>query len=509
VPKRKTIIIGSGFSGLSAACFLAKAGEEVIVLERHEQPGGRARQLKASGYTFDMGPSWYWMPDVFERFFAQFGKQVSDYYQLVRLDPSYKVYWKDDAIDIPADYGALQQLFERMEKGSATRLTKFMEGAKFKYETGMNKLVYKPGKSLTEFADMDLAKGLLKLQVFSSASKHIRQYFQHPQLIQLLEFPLLFLGALPENTPALYSLMNYADMKLGTWYPMGGMYQIVEAMYALAKSLGVTFYFNEEVRKIEVKDNKATAVLTRQNTFEGDAMVASADYNHVEQHLLDPQYRTYSTNYWDQRVMAPSCLIYYIGLNKKLQHIRHHSLFFDVPFEQHGAEIYTHPAWPQDPLFYVCCASQTDDAVAPAGGENLFILIPVATGMTDDEAIRERYFELAIKRLEARLGEAVSSAIVYRRNYAPTDFSNDYSAFKGNAYGLANTLLQTAILKPSMHSKKVKNLFYTGQLTVPGPGVPPSIISGEIVAREVLKYHVEQGSSIPTNFKNSPNRLPI
>lgn len=488
MPVNPTIIIGSGFSGLSAACFLAKAGEEVLVLEKHDAPGGRARQLKEQGFTFDMGPSWYWMPDVFERFFGQFGRQVSDYYELVRLDPSYRVYWEDAAMDIPADYSALQHVFEELEPGSATRLDQYLEGARFKYETGMHKLVYKPGHSIREFIDADLFKGLLKLQVFASASRHIAQYFRHPRLQQLLEFPLLFLGALPANTPALYSLMNYADIKLGTWYPVGGMYQIVDAMYQLALSLGVKFEFGQDVQEISVTNGKAARVNTQKGAFDAAVVVASADYQHVEQHLLAPQYRSYPAKYWAGRTMAPSCLIYYLGLNKKLDNILHHSLFFDTDFKQHGAEIYTTPAWPGAPLFYACSASQTDAGCAPPGCDQLFLLIPVATGMTDTPEIRERYFELVMQRLEKHTGQQIRTAIIYRKDYAPTDFMTDYNAFKGNAYGLANTLLQTAILKPSMHSKKVRNLFYTGQLTVPGPGVPPSIISGEVVAQEVLKY---------------------
>lgn len=467
---------------------MAQSSASVTVLEQHAIPGGRARNLAIEGFTFDMGPSWYWMPDVFERFFAQFGKQVSDYYELIRLDPSYRIYWPEEIMDIPADYRELQQLFENIEPGSAAKLDQYLEGARYKYETGMQKLVYKPGKSLFEFADMELAKGLLKLQVFSSASKHIAHYFHDARLRQLLEFPLLFLGALPEKTPALYSLMNYADIKLGTWYPVGGMYRIVEAMYQLALSLGVEFRFNEPVKAIQVVGGCASGVQIHAGFLEADVVIASADYHHVEQQLLAPEYRTYNPKYWEGRTMAPSCLIYYVGLNKKLKNITHHSLFFDTDFKVHGKEIYTNPSWPSAPLFYVCSASQTDETCAPPHCDQLFILIPVAAGITDTAEIRERYFETILKRFETQTGESIRSSIVYRKDYAPTDFINDYNAFKGNAYGLANTLLQTALLKPSMHSKKVANLFYTGQLTVPGPGVPPSIISGEVVAQAAVKY---------------------
>lgn len=490
---KKVVVIGSGFAGLSAACFMAKAGWEVSVVEKNNGPGGRARQLKQDGFVFDMGPSWYWMPDVFERFFSCFGKKVSDYYQLQRLDPSYTVYWPLGLMDIPADYASLKNLFETMEPGSGAALDKFLEEAAYKYEVGINKLVHKPGQSLTEFVDVDLLKGIFKLDVFTSIKKHIHKHFRHPQLRQLLEFPVLFLGALPADTPALYSLMNYADIKLGTWYPKGGMYKIVDGMYSLAKELGVQFYFNHTVKHIKVTNGTAQGITACNDvdsvSIEADVVISNADYHFTEQQLLPDNSRTYSPAYWDRRVMAPSCILYYVGLNKKLSGVSHHSLFFDTSFEVHGNEIYKTPQWPSEPLFYVSVTSVSDDTVAPPGCENLFFLIPVAAGLEGDSSmLREQYFDRIVERFEKRTGQDIKSAIIFKRSYSVSDFQSDYNAFKGNAYGLANTLLQTAILKPSLRSKKVNNLFYTGQLTVPGPGVPPSLISGEVVAKEVWKY---------------------
>jgi len=490
---KKVVVIGSGFAGMSAACFMAKAGWDVTVLEKNEMPGGRARQLTAAGFTFDMGPSWYWMPDVFEHFFHRFGKKVTDYYELQRLDPSYRVYWDHSSMDIPADYRALKTLFEKTEPGSGDALDKFLAEAAYKYEVGINKLVYKPGQSLTEFADADLIKGVFKLDVFTSMKKHIRKYFKHPKLQQLLEFPVLFLGALAADTPALYSLMNYADIKLGTWYPAGGMYKIVEGMYSLAKELGVKFHFNHTVTSIQSGNGSAKKIIAlngaEQLSFEPDVVISNADYHFTETKLLAQSDRSYSASYWNKRVMAPSCILYYIGLNKKLDNVLHHSLFFDTSFEVHGNDIYTTPQWPGEPLFYVSVTSVSDDSVAPKGCENLFFLIPVAAGLQGDtEALRDKYLDTIIQRFEERTGQDIRTAIIYKRSYSVSDFVSDYNSFKGNAYGLANTLLQTAILKPSLRSKKLKNLFYTGQLTVPGPGVPPSLISGEVVATEVLKH---------------------
>lgn len=489
---KKSIVIGSGFAGLSAATFMAREGWDVTVLERHDIAGGRARKFEADGFTFDMGPSWYWMPDVFERYFNSFGKKVEDYYSLQRLDPSYRVYWADDFTDIPADYKDLCDFFESVEAGAAKKLDLFLKEAAFKYEVGINKLVQKPGRSLTEFLDVDLAKGLLRLDVFTSMKNHVKKFFVDPRLIQLMEFPVLFLGALPENIPALYSLMNYADIKLGTWYPTGGMYAIIAGMQQLAEELGVKFQFTSEVTKLDIRQDKITKVITGVGDdvteYDADVVIGAADYHFIESTLLPVESRSYNEAYWDNRIMAPSCLIFYVGLKRKLKDIRHHNLFFDTDFQQHGKEIYNTKEWPADPLFYVCAPSVTDDSVAPHSHENLFFLIPVAAGLEGDtEELRDKYFDKIMERFEQHTGEAIKNDIVFKRSYAVSDFVNDYSAFKGNAYGLANTLKQTAMLKPSLKSKKIKNLYYTGQLTVPGPGVPPSLISGEVVAREIIK----------------------
>ena len=490
---KKAVVIGCGFAGLSAACFLAKAGYAVTVLEKQATPGGRARQLKEQGFTFDMGPSWYWMPDVFERFFNCFNKKISDYYQLERLNPSYRIYWPDDEMDIPASYEELKKLFENIEPGSALQLDKFLAEAEYKYNVGINNLVHKPGRSVTEFLDWDVIKGVFKLDVFTNMKKHVGKYFKHPQLQQMMEFPVLFLGALPEDTPALYSLMNYADIKLGTWYPQGGMYKIVEAMFSLAKELGVKFCFNCDVTAIQVENKVATAVIANcqlaiPNSFDADVVIGAADYNFIETKLLPKDCRTYSDKYWNKRVMAPSCLLYYVGLNKKLKNVLHHTLFFDTDFGVHGKEIYTQPQWPLNPLFYVSITSATDKTAAPDGFENLFFLIPIAAGLQGDtEELRDNYFENIVKRFEEKTKQSIKENIIYKKSYSVSNFVNDYNSFKGNAYGLANTLMQTAVLKPSCKSKKVNNLFYTGQLTVPGPGVPPSLISGEVVAKEVIK----------------------
>jgi len=488
--KLRVAIIGSGFAGLSAAAYLGREGYSVDVYEKNEQVGGRARQFETdNGYTFDMGPSWYWMPGVFDKFFSDFGCKAADFYDLELLDPGFSVvFGMKDMLDIPADFNALCDLFESIEPGAAERLKLFMKEAAFKYQVGMDKLVYKPGISLSEFIDADLIKGVFKLQVFTSFSKHVRKFFKHPKLIALMEFPVLFLGATPEDTPALYSLMNYAGLKLGTWYPQGGFGKVIEAMKTVAAMQGARFFTGEPVSGLQVENKRVTLLNTESRSEHYDGVIAAADYHHVENVLLKESLRNYTESYWDKRVLAPSSLIFYLGITKKIGRLKHHTLFFDEDLKEHAFEIYKKPSWPSKPLFYVSCTSRSDDNVAPEGHENLFILMPLATGLEDNESIRERYFDLIMQRLETYAGEEIRPFIDYKKSYCAFDFISDYNSYKGNAYGLANTLMQTANLKPSIKNKKIDNLFYAGQLTVPGPGVPPSIISGNVAAQQLIKY---------------------
>ena len=483
---RKDIkIIGSGFSALSAACYLAQKGHAVTVYEKNNSIGGRARQLKKDGFTFDMGPSWYWMPDVFERFFADFNKKTSEYYELIKLNPAYKVYYGiNDFITIADNLAEIIATFESIEKGSGTILQKFMDEAKSNYDLAIKNLVYRPGVSPLELVTVESA---LKVnQFFSNISRDIRKKFKNKRLIQILEFPVLFLGAKPSKTPSFYSFMNYADFGLGTWHPKTGMFDVVIAMEKLAKELGVVFHLNSNIEKIVVENKNATALIVNGEIISADVILSGADYHHTET-LLNKEYRVYSENYWESRVFAPTSLLFYIGFNKKIANISHHALFFDVDFNEHATAIYDEPKWPEEPLFYANFPSKTDESAAPKGMESAFFLIPLAPGINDSEALREKYFDIIINRFEKLTQQSVKNNIIFKQSFCKNDFVSEYNSYKGNAYGMANTLLQTAFLRPKLKSKKVDNLYFTGQLTVPGPGVPPALISGKLVAELIEK----------------------
>ncbi|OXB07941.1 phytoene desaturase family protein [Flavobacterium pectinovorum] len=482
----KTIaIIGSGFSALAASCYLAQQGNKVTIYEKNDTIGGRARQFKKDGFTFDMGPSWYWMPDVFERFFHDFNKKTSDYYELIKLNPAYRVYFGiNDFINIYDNLEEIKSTFENIEKGSGAKLEGFISQAKSNYDIAIKELVYRPGVSPLELIT---PQTILKLnQFFSTVSNDIRKEFKNERLVQILEFPVLFLGAKPSKTPSFYNFMNYADFGLGTWHPKTGMFDVIRGIEKLALELGVTIETNSPIEKIVVENKTATGIIINGKIINADIILSGADYHHTET-LLDETFRAYSDKYWESRVFAPSSLLFFVGFNKKIENTTHHALFFDVDFNQHAADIYDHPKWPDAPLFYANFPSKTDKTAAPEGMESGFFLIPLAPGINDSEELREEYFEKIITRFEQLTQQGVKNNIIFKKSFCKNDFVTDYNAYKGNAYGMANTLLQTAFLRPKLKSKKVRNLYFTGQLTVPGPGVPPALISGKLVAELIQK----------------------
>ncbi|MGR3809214.1 phytoene desaturase family protein [Jiulongibacter sp. NS-SX5] len=487
---KKIVIIGAGFSSLAASAYLAKAGYDVTVLEKNSEVGGRARQLKKDGFTFDIGPTFYWMPDVFEKFFADFGKKVEDYYELIQLDPGYQIYFGENySIPVSADFEKTKATFDAIMPGSGQRLQKFMDKAEGNYDIAIKDLVYRPGESLLEIVT---PKTATKLGSFvNTIKRQVSSYIDHPELKQILEFPVLFLGAKPSNTPSFYNFMNYADLKLGTWHPKGGMYMVVEGMKKLAEDLGVHIKTNSAVRSFNFNGSSVESVSTEQETIKTDIVLSGADYHHTES-LLPAHFRQYSESYWKKKTFAPSALLFYVGFDKKLDHMTHHTLFFDTSFEQHAKTIYDQKSWPDKPLFYASFPSMTDEGSAPEGKEAGIFLIPLATDLEDNTEIREKYFNLIIERIENLTGQEVKNSILFKESYCINDFKEDYNSYGGNAYGLANILLQTHILRPRLKSKKVDNLYFTGQLTVPGPGVPPSLISGKLVSDLILKYDYEE-----------------
>lgn len=479
-------VIGAGFSSLSAACYLAKEGHRVTVYEKNENVGGRARQFCREGFRFDMGPTFYWMPDLFDSFFRDFGSIPADFYDLVRLDPGYRIYFGEgDFFDQSADLNRLKKSFETIEPGSATKLGRYLDSAGYNYRVAVDKVIYKPGKSPLELLTPETVSR--SCQFIESLSGRIARSFKDPRLRQMLEFPVLFLGAKPERTPSFYRFMNYADMVLGSWHVAGGMVRVAEGMRRLARNMGVDFRLKSPVECIKTEGCHVTSLRVHDKDVRVDAVVSGADYHHTES-LLPEKARNHTEGFWEKRVFAPSAILFYIAFDKTVENVSHHTLFFDTSFKEHAHKIYDRPGWPENPMFYASFPSKTDARFAPRGKESAVILIPTAAGLTEDESKKEEYLAHVIRRMETLTGQELASHILFYESYGCSDFITDYHSCKGNAYGLANTLTQTGFMRPAVRNKKLKNLFYTGQLTVPGPGVPTALVSGKVSASAANKY---------------------
>ncbi len=493
----KVIVVGSGFGGLSAASLLSKDGFDVTVIEKNEQVGGRASVWKKDGFTFDMGPSWYLMPDVFENFFSQFGKKPEDYMELVRLDPAYRVFFSEnDYVDISKDLEKNLDLFEKIEPGAKEKMKEYLEKSKYEYDIAMKDFIYKDYKHLTDFLKPRLIVEGTKLHMFEKLDSYAQRYFKSDKIRKILEYTIVFLGGSPYDSPALYSLMSHVDFNMGVWFPKGGMGKLAEAMYALAQEQGVKFIFNEPVEKINVENGIAKSVKTCKKTYNADLVVVNADYSWADNNLLDKKYWSYSEKYWDKRKIAPSAYLLYLGVDKEIKNFRHHTLFFHDRWVEHFDDIFKHPKWPKNFSYYVSCITKTDPDTAPKGCENVFVLIPVAPGLKDTKETREKYFDMVLSHMEKLAGENIRDHIILKRIFAHNDFSNRYNAYKGTALGLAHTLRQTAVGRPKQQSKKVKNLFYTGHYNHPGIGVPMVIICSQILRDNIKTLNLVQTKEI-------------
>ncbi|KPK62608.1 phytoene dehydrogenase [candidate division WOR_3 bacterium SM23_42] len=487
---RKLLVIGAGFGGLSAAALLAQDGFQVTILEKNEQAGGRARVWRKDGFVFDMGPSWYLMPEVFEKYFALFDKNTQDYYKLIRLDPSYRVFFgMDKTVDVPAQREEIDRLFDELTPGGSVKLREYLAVAQYQYEIAMQEFMYREYKTIFDFLNWKVITKGTRLKIFESYDKFARRYFEDADIRKILEYTVVFLGGSPNNTPGLYSIMSHVDFDLGVWYPCGGIGQLVHAFTRLAAEQGVEILLNQGVQKIQVQDGRVKKVITDKEDFEADVVLVNADYQFAETRLLENRYRTYDQSYWEKKKMGPSAFLVYLGLNRRLPGLLHHNLYLDPSWDEHFHSIFDEPAWPENPSYYVSCPSKTDKTVAPTGCENLFVLVPVAPGLEDNESIRNEYFTKTITHLEKLIGENIRSHIAVRRIFAHNDFKQAYNAFKGTALGMSHTLLQTAVFRPAHQSKKVPNLFYTGSYNHPGIGVPMVIISSQIVSKEIHKQY--------------------
>jgi 1-hydroxy-2-isopentenylcarotenoid 3,4-desaturase len=482
--KKNIIIIGAGLSGLSAAPLLANQGFNVTVIEKNPGFGGVAGRFSHKNFTFDSGPTWYLMPEVFDNYFALFDKNTSDYYRLINIDPSYRIFFgENDYADIRKDKKHNFAVFEKFEKGGGVKLEEYLKNSEYKYNTACAEFLYRNYNSVFDFLDIRFILEGPRLHLFKNLDSYARKYFKNKRARQILEFNTVFLGCSPEKTPALYSLMSHADMQKGVVYPEGGIYKLPEALFKLGKEYGVRYLFNSAVKKINTKNNKAVSVNTEMDDHKADIVIAACDYHHAETSMLEKKYRIYSEKYWDTRTLAPTAFIVYLGIKKKIKLLKHHNLFLADNWEEHFKSVFDKPSWPDVPSYYIGCSSKTDPDAAPKNCDSLFILVPVAPGLDDNEEIKESFSSSVMAHIEELLGESINNSIVFKKVISHSEFKNAFNYYKGTSMGLAHTLFQTALFRPSHKSKKIHNLYYTGHYTHPGIGMPMAIISSQISAR--------------------------
>jgi phytoene desaturase len=486
-------VVGAGFGGLAAAALLAKQGHQVTVLEKNSQAGGRARVYKEKDFSFDMGPSWYLMPDVFEAFFKEFDKIPEDYYDLIRIDPSYRIFFDGEGItDVSADFESNVDLFNSFEKGGGEKLREYLEQAERHYRLAMDEMIYKEYDRIWDLFNGKLALEGFKLPLFNNIDGYVSKWFKNEKSKKILEYSIGFIGGSPQNTPALYYIMNHVDFNLGVWYPAeGGISRVVQAMVDLGIEYGVRFRYDSEVTKLDIEDGKVNKIYFGDDTLEPDILVVNADYPHFEINLLGDKNQSYDVKYWDSRVIAPSALVLYIGLNKKLDKLEHHNLFLTKDWDQ-GFENVFDPKkarWPETPSYYINVTSKNDDTVAPEGGETIFVLVPLAPDLIDTPEIREKYYHKLVSHIETLAEEPIIGHEIVKKIYSVNDYRKDYNAYKGTALGLTHTLMQTALFRPSHKSRKVDNLYYTGHYTHPGIGMPMCIISSQVLAKTIERRY--------------------
>ena len=480
------VVIGAGVGGLSTACYLADAGADVRVLEKNEQLGGRASRLERDGFRFDMGPSWYLMPDVFERFFDHFDRTPTDYYGLTHLDPHYRIFFKDgDEVDVTPDLERTKRVFESYEDGAGEALERYLEKSRENYEVGMEHFVYEDRSKLRDYLDLDVARQARGLSLLGSMQGHVEDYFDHPKLQQIMQYTLVFLGGSPKNTPALYNLMSHVDFNLGVWYPEDGIGGVIDGIAELGRELGVEYETNRPATGIKGREG-AFLVETPEGPLRPDLVVSNADYHHTDQELLPDERQGYDADYWDSRTYAPSAFLLYLGVEGNVDELAHHTLVLPTDWEEHFEQIFEDPAWPDDPAYYCCVPSETDDDVAPDGHSALFVLVPIAPGLEDTPEQREQYRELVLDDLADHTGTDLRDRIALEEQFCIEDFANRYNSYEGTALGLAHTLRQTAVFRPSRRSSDCPGLYFTGSYTTPGIGVPMCLVSGEHTADALL-----------------------
>lgn len=487
---KSAIIIGAGIGGLATANLLAKAGYQVTVYEKNAQPGGRAGTMKLDGFTFDTGPSWYLMPEVFQHYFELFGKSVRQELDLVRLTPAYKVFFEDaEPITITSDSEQDSATFEAIEPGAGKKLINYVANGNSIYQLSLKHFLYTNFTSYRDLVRWDILRHSIRMArlAFTPIHSYVRRYVRDARLQQILEYPMVFLGSSPFSAPAIYSLMSALDFREGVYYPRGGVYTIIERLVALGTELGVTYHYSTPVKRITTDGMHATGVILENGSqLTADVVISNADLHFTETQLLSANEQTYPPSYWQAQEPGPSALLMYLGVKDSVPELEHHNLFFVADWEQNFRSIFDEKTIPASASLYICKPSATDSTVAPKGSENLFVLVPLPAGIEVDDSeannIADSYLDIIEKQLQI---PDFKKRITVKKVFSPSDFGSTYNAWQNSALGPSHILRQSALFRTQNQSKKIKNLYYVGGFTVPGIGLPMCLIGAELVYKRL------------------------
>lgn len=513
--QKRIVVIGGGVAGLATATLLAADGHDVELVEKNPDLGGRAGSWAHSGFRFDTGPSWWLMPEVFDHFFRLVGTSTEQRLDLRSLDPAYRVFFEGDAdpIDITADVDLNRKVFESVEPGAGAALDDYLTSARRVYDLAVQRFLYTNFDSAAAYLGPTVLRNAPELTrlLLRTLDRFIAERFTDRRLRQILGYPAVFLGSSPDRTPAMYHLMSWLDIADGVRYPVGGFTTLVDALAAVALEHGVRVHTSTTAVAIETTPRRRlTGPLGRrasvrgvrvrdddgdERTIDADVVVGATDLHHVETRLLPARLRTFGEKWWDRAVSGPGSVLVFLGVRGELPHLAHHSLFFTEDWTTNFDAIFESPTRVPDPAsIYVCRPSATDPSVAPAGHENLFILVPVpadpdlGAGGEDGhgDATVERIADRAIALVADWAGVPdLAERIAVRRTVGPADFVTDVNAWSGGALGPAHTLRQSAFFRATNRSRKVDGLYYAGHSTTPGIGLPMCLISAELVRKRL------------------------
>jgi len=480
------VVVGSGFGGLSTACYLADAGLDVTVLEKNESLGGRASVLEADGFRFDMGPSWYLMPDVFERFFGHFDREPSDFYDLEPLDPHYRIFFKDgDTADVTSDRGEMYDLFESYEEGAGDALDEYLETSEEHYGVAMEKFIYEDRPRIRDWIDPDVMRAApIGLQLLGTMDDYVADYFDTPKLRQIMQYTLVFLGGAPSNTPAIYNMMSHVDFNMGVYYPENGLRSVVDACVELGSELGVDYVTDAEVTEI-INRREGFAVESEAGTFHAEFVVSNADYAHTERELLPEHERQYDDGYWDSHLLAVGVSPVSRRRGRRRPARTPHARLSDRLGPALRADLRRPGLARGSGLLPVCALG--DRRQRRSRGT----LQPVCPRPHRARTRRHRRGSDVVPRSRARRhrrehGVELRDRIVFEEQFSVSEFADRYNSAQGTALGLAHTLRQTALFRPPHRSEACPGLYYTGSYTTPGIGVPMCLISGEHTANTLI-----------------------